>query len=70
MDKEAFGDYAYCLKCYNKFKSYQKVLPVKQKRPSKIMSTKEARIEMLRKKLERLESELNICKEQENTGAR
>lgn len=71
MDKDTFGDYAYCLKCYHKFKSYPKVVAPKQAKNSlKIMTTKEARIEMLRKKLESLESEVEASKKQGFTGAR
>ena len=71
MDRATYGDYAYCLKCYNKFKSYQKVIPVKVDRKAlKIMSTAEARIEMLKKKIEQLEEKVEACKKQDFTGAR
>jgi hypothetical protein len=63
MDKDTFGDYAYCLSCYHKFKSYQRVLVNKEDKKSlKIMSTKEARIEMLKKKIESLELDVSSVK--------
>lgn len=61
MDKDTFGDYAYCLSCYHKFKSYARpiVKPAMVKSSRTIeMARARARIENLRKRIERIEKEI------------
>jgi protein-arginine kinase activator protein McsA len=69
MDKTNFGDQAYCLSCYNRFRSVLKTVSVPSRDSVRVDLVK-MKIDVFRKKLDKLEKELNSCIQQDSTGAR
>jgi hypothetical protein len=72
MDREHYGDQAYCLSCYNKFRSVNKATVMKE---VKSVYRDDRSINSIKEKINRIEKSLAevkaaLCIEQSKTGAR
>lgn len=72
MDREHYGDQAYCLSCYNKFRSVSKPVAMREVksiyRDDRAINSIKEKIKRIEKSLEEIKADL--CNQQNSTGAR